>query len=304
MKLKKIIFCMKAGRQSLQPILDAGKYLSSHGIEYEVTELNFRSLFFKLSHPFDPEVLYLSEDNSLCQKLLEDGYYVIGLMVDEASDSSFPGTKFIFTDIDEIPLDSYNKAWQRLAHLPWEVLKTKRCVLREMTVEDLDSFYAIYSEPSITEFLEPLFEDRADEEAYTRDYIEKVYGLMGFGVWTVLDRATGQVIGRAGFSIRNGFDNAELGFLIGVPWQGQGYATEICKALLAYAKNVLEFPQVQAFVKKENEISIHLLTNLGFVIQGEVDLEEDIYGESYENGSGISLHTPRLGHYLQMSYTM
>lgn len=40
------------------------------------------------------------------------------------------------------------------------------------------------------------------------------------------------VVGRAGVSHREGFPNPELVFLIGVPWQGRGYAAEVCGVIL------------------------------------------------------------------------
>ena len=75
----------------------------------------------------------------------------------------------------------------------------------------------------------------------------------------------GQVIGRAGFlqqgrlmRIRN------CGFVIGVPWQGCGYATEVCEALLQYGKRELGFERVQMLVMPENTVSLHLAEKLRF----------------------------------------
>ena len=72
------------------------------------------------------------------------------------------------------------------------------------------------------------------------------------------------MIGRAGFSNREGYENPELGFVVGVPWQGRGYATEVCEALLQYGKEELGFEQVQMLVMPENEVSLHLAEKLGF----------------------------------------
>ena len=88
---------------------------------------------------------------------------------------------------------------------------------------------------------------------------------------------TGQVIGRAGFSNREGCEDPELGFVIGVPWQRQGYATEVCKALLEYGKEELGFEQVQMLVMPENEISLHLAERLGFSQLDQVTWEGTCY---------------------------
>lgn len=142
--------------------------------------------------------------------------------------------------------------------------------MRETTVEDVDDFYRIYAETSITEYMENLFADRDEEIAYTRDYIEKVYAFYGYGMWTVLEKESGAVIGRAGIIWREGYDVPELGFVIGVPWQGRGYAYEVCKAILLYAKEELLMEQVQALVRTENEKSLRLCEKLGLERVGEV----------------------------------
>jgi RimJ/RimL family protein N-acetyltransferase len=81
--------------------------------------------------------------------------------------------------------------------------------------------------------MEPLYEEVDEERAYARDYIEKVYAFYDFGIWTVVEKTSGEVIGRAGICYREGYEDPELGFMIGVPWQGKGLATEVCRAVLA-----------------------------------------------------------------------
>ena len=65
-------------------------------------------------------------------------------------------------------------------------------------------------------------------------------------------------------SNREGYENPELGFVIGVPWQGCGYATEVCEALLQYGKRELGFERVQMLVMPENTVSLHLAEKLRF----------------------------------------
>ncbi|MDE7359050.1 MAG: GNAT family N-acetyltransferase [Lachnospiraceae bacterium] len=145
--------------------------------------------------------------------------------------------------------------------------------MRETTVEDVDCFYRIYAEPSITKYMENLFADRDEEVAYTKDYIEKVYAFYGYGMWTVLDKEGGGVIGRAGISWREGYDLPELGFVFGVPWQGRGYAYEVCSAILAYARKELLMERVQALVQPGNERSLRLCEKLGFAVSGESEVD-------------------------------
>ncbi|EOS30059.1 hypothetical protein C807_02454 [Lachnospiraceae bacterium 28-4] len=148
-------------------------------------------------------------------------------------------------------------------------LETDRCLVRETTVEDVQEFYRIYAEPSITYYMENLFPDPADEREYIRNYIREIYGFYGYGLWTVLRKENDEVIGRAGLNWRQGFDAPELGFVIGVPYQGKGYAYEVCKAIIEYGERELGFQEIQALVRKENEASVCLCRKLGFIWENE-----------------------------------
>lgn len=244
--------------------------------------------------------LFATNIPSLAATICEDGAYCIGLIEGAATEDDFPGVRFLFAEFDEVEPDSYVKAYQRLANEPWTILESERCILRETTVADVEAFYNIYKEPAITEYMEGLFEDPEDEKRYTADYIDKVYALMGYGVWTVIDKASGEVIGRAGFSLRGGFAEPEIGFLIAVPYQRKGYATEVINACLKYGKEMLFFETVQALVKDNNTESIHLLKKCGFMPEKEVSIEENIYGNDYTGERVVGLSEIKYGSYLLM----
>ena len=228
-----------------------------------------------------PDTLVLTDDGRTAATIFGAGGYVVGISHKLNEKEEFSGLKYIFTDIQDVDIDSFVKAYQRYAGLPWEVIKTPRLLIRETTLEDVDRFYELYSDPEMTRYMEGLFENPEDEKRYQKDYIDKVYGLMGFGIWTIVRREDGVVIGRAGYSVRNGFDDIELGFLIGKDYQGQGYAYEACDAILQYGKEILLFEKVQTLVKEENTVSINLCKKLGFNVLDTVEVEENIYGEEY-----------------------
>ncbi len=176
-------------------------------------------------------------------------------------------------DPEDIDPDYMEKACRRLLGLPWEILGTARCLVRETTVEDVEAFYEIYRHPAITEFMEDLYPEKEQEREYIRQYIDQVYTFWEFGVWTVVEKESGAVIGRAGFSYREGFEEPEIGFMIGVPWQRRGYAEEVCRAILDYGRDVLGFGTVQAFVRTGNEASMKLCEKLGLYNAGIVNIE-------------------------------
>lgn len=227
----------------------------------------------KICDPSWEQPLYVTDQAEVYTALRKKGFYVLPCLCEENRDESFPGALYAVEKLEELDFASLDRIYRRLAGLPWEILETERLLVRETTVEDVESFYRIYAEPSVTEYMENLSEDRDEEIEYTKDYREKVYAFYGYGMWTVLEKASGKVIGRAGISWREGYDLPELGFVIGVPWQGQGYAFEVCSAILEYARVTLEMKEVQALVRPENERSITLCSRLGFTPDGETVAE-------------------------------
>lgn len=209
-------------------------------------------------------VLYLTDDERKARELKEAGEAVLVCLHPGNREQDFSGFLFAVEDPEELEPEYIERVYRRLKGLPWNILWTKRCLIRETVPDDVDAFYQIYSHPSITEYMEGLYPDVEEEKQYVREYMEKVYTFFGFGVWTVVEQATGAVIGRAGLSYREGFDEPELGFIIGVPWQRQGYAEEACRAVLAYGWSALEFQRIQALVEVENAPSLRLCEKLGF----------------------------------------
>lgn len=182
------------------------------------------------------------------------------------------GADIIVEGFDEVDVQFLDRIMKRAQGLPWITVVTGRCYLREMTLDDLDDLFALYAQPGITDYTEPLYE-RPQEEQYTRDYIENMYRFYGYGMWLVCDRESGALIGRAGFSHQDLSDEIvlEMGYIIGVPWQRQGYATEVCEKLLAFARtNLADFGTLNCFVEPGNTASHGLMGKLAFDRAGTV----------------------------------
>lgn len=163
---------------------------------------------------------------------------------------------------------------------PVTVLETKRCLVREITLKDLDRLYEIYAEPGMTDFIEPLYQDREEEERFTKAYIKNMYGFYGYGLWIVEDKESGKVIGRAGIENRDlGERNVlELGYLFSDRFRGKGIAFEVCTALIEFSRNDLFAETLHSFVNPENKPSLRLLFRLGFQYIGDIKIQEEVLG--------------------------
>ncbi|MCI9296131.1 MAG: GNAT family N-acetyltransferase [Lachnospiraceae bacterium] len=208
----------------------------------------------------------------ICRKL---DMAVAAVLTEEGKD--FPGISYAVTDTENLDETYLERIWRRYRGIPWRICETKRCFVRESVPEDVESFYRIYRDKDITEYMEDLFEDPEKERQYIRDYMEKVYGFYGFGMWTVCLRESGEVIGRAGLSMREGFDEPELGYVIGKKWQGRGIAEEVCREILSYGREELGIERVRVLMHPDNAASERLCHKLGFTRTGEEKLEGVVY---------------------------
>ncbi len=186
-----------------------------------------------------------------------------------ASDA-YSNAQCIIEGFDEITPDFIEKMYQRKHNIPWTILETERTVIRELSLNDIDDLFSLYEDPEIKRFIPPLLPTKEEETEFQKAYIEKMYGFAGYGFWNVYDRHTGELIGRAGISCREGFDEAELGYLLKKSHRGCGIASEICSAIIEYAKSTLGMESLNLFLQKENLPSIRLAERLGFTNTGEM----------------------------------
>lgn len=222
-------------------------------------------------------ILYVTDSEKTAKELHQEDCPVAALLHEKNKEEVFAGIPYAIMHVEEQTFDSLEKAYLRLTGQPWTIMETERCIIRETTVEDVEAFYRIYAEPSITYYMEDLFPEPEEEKAYAREYMEKVYSFYGYGMWSIVNKENGEVIGRAGLSWREGFAIPELGFLIGVPYQRKGYAYEVCRAIVDYGKEELEFERIQALVKKANVASVCLCEKLGFTYMDTVENEGEVY---------------------------
>ncbi len=219
------------------------------------------------------QTLFVTDYGEVARWLLEEGVAVLGYQHEENRDTSFTGVRYILESPEGTPVEYFERVFRRYTRLPWSILETERCYVRESCEEDVEDFYDIYKETSVTRYTEGLFEHAVSERAYIREYIEKVYAYFEFGFWTVVLKESGEVIGRAGISVREGYDIPELGYVFGVPWQGKGLAKEVCEGILKYAKEELEITQLQVLIQEGNEASVRLAERLGFKKEECLDIE-------------------------------
>lgn len=192
----------------------------------------------------------------------------------EFPNQTYSGVDMLVEGFEEVDADFLEKVYQRFHRIPWTILETERCVVRELTLDDLDALFELYSGEGIDQYTESLY-PYEEEKEFQRAYIENMYRYFGYGLWLVFLKETGELIGRAGLEHReyNEEIELELGYIIGIPFQGQGYATEVCEAILEYAKENTGFERINSLIEEGNEASICLSQKLGFEYLEDYELD-------------------------------
>lgn len=266
--LEKVYFILNCGEVFL-PFEESIREIQKSGISVEVllaeVAWDGAKLMPVLAAEQPMQVLYVTDHEAIGKALSEAGRAVLGYRHSQNISEGFAGVKYILESPEGTPPEYFERVFRRYAGLPWSILETEHCYLRESCEEDVEAFYHIYKDPEVTRYTEGLYEHALSERAYIREYIEKVYAYFEFGIWTVVLKESGEIIGRAGLSVREGFEEPELGYVFGVPWQGKGLAKEVCEGILKYAKEELEIMQLQVLIQTGNEASIGLARKLGFM---------------------------------------
>lgn len=236
-------------------------------------------------------VLYITDSSAKALEYKLQKQAVLVYLHEGNQSESFPQNRYFIEGFEDADAAYFTRIYQREKNIPWLIGETERLIVREMTPGDTKALYALYEDKSVVEFMEDLPRNLQEEEVYIADYIDKMYGFFGFGMWLVVLKETGEIIGRVGFqnveaqsgkeeeteskcaeydgadcrvgSLENAENLVELGFMIVPKYQRQGYAYEACKTAVTYMRT--EFPeyQITARCKSENIAGIRLCKKLG-----------------------------------------
>ncbi len=96
--------------------------------------------------------------------------------------------------------------------------------------------------------------------------------LLGYGMWAVESKETGEFLGRVGFLDPPGWPGFELGWVLARAHWGRGYAPEAASVALAYAFDKLGRSRVISLIRPDNTRSVRVAEKLGERLVGEVEL--------------------------------
>lgn len=182
----------------------------------------------------------------------------------------------ICVDANALPEAYFERIWCRHKGLPVQIAETKRLLIRESIPEDADSFVKLYLDAEVRRFLElpalekemagkTLAEKVATYEDYIAQYAQNQYGFYEYGMWTVLEKESGKVVGRMGLELQAndvGEEKLSLGYALLPEYRGRGYALEACLAILDYCKECDYATEIFVKIDENNRNSRKLFQKL------------------------------------------
>ena len=221
--------------------------------------------------------LFIAATDSTIAIGKELGVATMAYLNPDIPNQRYSGVEMLVEGFEEVDVDFLEKVYQRYHRIPWTILETERCVVRELTLDDMDELFKLYEDGEIDKYTDPLY-PYEEEKEFQRAYIENMYRYFGYGLWLVFSKETGELIGRAGLEHREYHEEIELelGYIIGTKYQGQGFATEVCEAILEYAKENTGFERINALIEEGNIASEKLAKKLGFAHVEDFELNEKI----------------------------
>ena len=132
------------------------------------------------------------------------------------------------------------------------ILETQRLALRELTQEDFGALCKIMQDEETMYAYEGAFTDGEVQEWLDRQLTR--YEKYGFGLWAVLLKETGELIGQCGLTMQPWKEQEvlEVGYLFRRDCWHKGYATEAAVACREYAFNVLNADEVCSIIRDTN----------------------------------------------------
>ena len=134
-------------------------------------------------------------------------------------------------------------------------LETERLIMRELNPADFDSLCQIMQDDATMYAYEGAFSD-AETQAWLDRQISR-YEKWGFGLWAVILKESGQLIGQCGLTRQPWKDTEvlEIGYLFNKNYWHKGYATEAAAACKQYAFEVLKADEVCSITRDINRLS-------------------------------------------------
>src|SRR5579883_394732 len=152
-------------------------------------------------------------------------------------------------------------------------LTTERLLLRPWHADDFEVYASMCAEPEVVRFTTIDGKPMSRNDAWGAfAYQTGHWFLRGFGQFAVVERSTGDIVGRAGPWQPEGWPGFEVQCVLLHKHWGHGFATEAMKACITYSFEQLGQSHLIGIIEPENMRSIRLAERVGERLEGNLTL--------------------------------
>lgn len=150
------------------------------------------------------------------------------------------------------------------------LLESSRLILREMTLHDVDELLKVFANPEVMQFYPKPF-DRSMTQVWIERNIQR-YSHYGFGLWALISKESGNLIGDCGLVLQEveGVEELEIGYHIHHDLWGQGLATEAAQTCRDYGFRQLDCKKLISLINPANIASRRVAEKNGMALIKEI----------------------------------
>jgi ribosomal-protein-alanine N-acetyltransferase len=165
------------------------------------------------------------------------------------------------------------RSWRPSPGYNREMIETARLLLRPLSLDDVDAMAPMYADPEVMTFVGGVKTRQETAERIT--LIMSLFTEQGFGLFGVVEKSSGNLLGRAGLIVQQveGAREVELAYGLKRQAWGQGYATEAITAVREWGFRRLPEPRLISLVHAANLRSVRVAERLGARHDRDVDYQ-------------------------------
>jgi [ribosomal protein S5]-alanine N-acetyltransferase len=153
-----------------------------------------------------------------------------------------------------------------------DYIETERTILRNLTIDDAEEFYALNLEKEVLKYTgDQPFENIQASKDFLTNYDQ--YEKYGVGRLAVIEKTTSNFIGWCGLKYNPDKDEFDIGFRFFRVYWNKGFASETAKRCLDFGFKELGIARIVGRAMKENNASIKVLEKIEMTFKETFDFD-------------------------------
>lgn len=178
--------------------------------------------------------------------------------------------RYIYEDVSEIDDLIKKRTICRYSNLPLTINENDIILLKEISFKDSDELFNIYNDifdnDSIVSDIFSLHDNFSRNELLNAiiDYTHNTYAINDYGIYNIILKETGKIIGQCGIYEHDGVQYAM--YYILESYRKRNIATNAISLMLSYLKKYTDIKDIHVEITEENLISLKIAEKYGFIL--------------------------------------